>query len=81
MNWYIIQAYSGFEKKVVESIKDTLAKNKLKLTSSEVTELINKVRAQAGKEPVKPKKGHSGYSSLTEIERIKLDVKLAELKS
>ena len=28
MNWYIVQAYSGFEKKVVEAIKDELKKHK-----------------------------------------------------
>ena len=26
MNWFIVQAYSGFEKKVVETIKDELKK-------------------------------------------------------
>ena len=29
MNWYIVQAYSSFEKKVVSSIKDELKKHKL----------------------------------------------------
>ena len=36
MNWYIVQAYSGFEKKVVDSIKDILAKNKLQSHLEEI---------------------------------------------
>jgi transcriptional antiterminator NusG len=36
MNWYIVQAYSGFEKKVVESIKDALSKKKLEANLEEI---------------------------------------------
>ena len=36
MNWYIVQAYSGFEKKVVESIKDELKKNNLSEKLAEI---------------------------------------------
>ena len=36
MNWYIVQAYSGFEKKVVDSIKDELKKNKLQEKLGEI---------------------------------------------
>ena len=36
MNWYIVQAYSGFEKKVVENIKDELKKHKLSDNLAEI---------------------------------------------
>ena len=36
MNWYIVQAYSGFEKKVVESIKEELKKHKLEENIGEI---------------------------------------------
>ena len=36
MNWYIVQAYSGFEKKVVESIKEELKKHKLEDNIGEI---------------------------------------------
>ena len=35
MNWYIVQAYSGFEK-VVENIKDELKKHKLSDNLAEI---------------------------------------------
>ena len=62
MNWYIVQAYSGFEKKVVESIKDTLTKSKLEehlgemlVPTQEVTEV------KKGKRTKKQKKYFPGY--------------------
>ena len=36
MNWYIVQAYSGFENKVADSIKDIMAKNSLQNNLGEI---------------------------------------------
>ena len=55
MNWYIVQAYSGFEKKVVETIKDELKKHKLSeslheiLVPHQVTEVKKRKRSKREK--------------------------------
>ena len=62
MNWYIVQAYSGFEKKVVESIKDTLNKSKLESHLGEIlmpTQEVTEVKK--GKRTKKQKKYFPGY--------------------
>ena len=62
MNWYIVQAYSGFEKKVVESIKDALNKSKL---DSHLGEILvpthNVTEIKKGKRTKKEKKYFPGY--------------------
>ena len=62
MNWYIVQAYSGFEKKVVDSIKEELKKHKLIDNLGEVlvpTHQITEVKK--GKRTKKEKKYFPGY--------------------
>ena len=62
MNWYIVQAYSGFEKKVVESIKDVIIKNKLETHLGEMlvpTQEVTEVKK--GKRTKKQKKYFPGY--------------------
>jgi len=62
MNWYIVQAYSGFEKKVVESIKDTLSKNKLDSNLGEILVPTHQVtEVKKGKRSKKEKKYFPGY--------------------
>ena len=57
MNWYIVQAYSGFEKKVVESIKDELKKNKLSENLEEILVPTHQVtEVKKGKTKKKKKK-------------------------
>lgn len=62
MNWYIVQAYSGFEKKVVDSIKDILAKNKLQSHLEEILVPTHQVtEVKKGKRTKKEKKYFPGY--------------------
>ena len=62
MNWYIVQAYSGFEKKVVEAIKDELKKHKLSDKLSEILVPTHQVtEVKKGKRTKKEKKFFPGY--------------------
>tara|TARA_Y100001970_G_scaffold280452_1_gene389464 strand:+ start:250 stop:774 length:525 start_codon:yes stop_codon:yes gene_type:complete len=62
MNWYIVQAYSGFENKVAENIKDVMAKNALESSLGEVLVPTHKVtEVKKGKRTQKNKKYFPGY--------------------
>ena len=62
MNWYIVQAYSGFEKKVVDSIKDELKKNNLSDNLEEILVPTHQVtEVKKGKRTKKEKKFFPGY--------------------
>ena len=62
MSWYIVQAYSGFEKKVVESIKETLNRNELKDHLEEILVPTHQVtEVKKGKRTKREKKYFPGY--------------------
>ena len=62
MNWYIVQAYSGFEKKVVELIKDELKKRKFSDKLEEILVPTHQVtEVKKGKRTKKEKKFFPGY--------------------
>ena len=62
MNWYIVQAYSGFEKKVVQSIKDELKKHELSEKLEEILVPTHQVtEVKKGKRTKKEKKFFPGY--------------------
>ncbi len=62
MNWYIVQAYSGFENKVADSIKDVMSKNSLESNLGEVLVPTQKVtEVKKGKRIQRQKKYFPGY--------------------
>ena len=62
MDWYIVQAYSGFENKVAESIKDIMAKNSMETKLGEVLVPTQKVtEVKKGKRTQRQKKYFPGY--------------------
>ena len=54
MHWYIVQAYSGFEKKVVDLIKDELKKHKLSEKLEEILVPTHQV-TEVKKGTIKPR--------------------------
>jgi transcription termination/antitermination protein NusG len=62
MNWYIVQAYSGFEKKVADTIKDELKKYNLSEKLEEILVPTHQVtEVKKGKRTKKEKKFFPGY--------------------
>ena len=60
MNWYIVQAYSGFEK-ISESIKDELKKHKLSDNLQEILVPTHQVTEVEKGKRTKKKKIFPGY--------------------
>ena len=61
-SWYIVQAYSGFENKVADNIKDIMAKNSLQNSLGEILVPTQKVvEVKKGKRKQKEKKYFPGY--------------------
>ena len=62
MNWYIVQAYSGFENKVADTIKDIMSKNSLENNLGEILVPTQKVvEVKKGKRTQRQKKYFPGY--------------------
>ena len=56
MNWYIVQAYSGLKKKVVESIKEELKKHKLSENLEEILFQLTKLQKLKSKRKKRKRK-------------------------
>ncbi len=62
MYWYIVQAYSGFENKVADSIKDIISKSSLESSLGEILVPTQKVtEVKKGKRIQRKKKYFPGY--------------------